>query len=758
MKSKAKIRGRIVKPEAGQPPPVEQADPLVWLVSRLQVDEENQPLMQGIFSNYNDDIIIEADPNTLVGRAPGVRGPAQRLEIGDGLRVEDGVLIGEGGGEKGDPGPPGPTGPPGPEGPSGASTTRFFYRFDATSQAVNDPGAGRFRYNNSAPSQVTMFIMDSQTQEGFDPTIMFTAATFDDEFIVQDKDIAASHQVWRLLGPANPLPDFFTVPVQLVSQQGSTNWFNNQEVAIILRVRGQPGPPGPQGPQGQQGEIGPRGPQGLTGAQGSQGPVGPIGPKGDQGDEGQQGIVGPQGIQGETGPKGETGNVGPKGDQGDQGVIGPTGNTGAQGPQGIQGEKGDPGSLGADEAPTDGKTYGRKNASWAEIISDVTKAYVDAEIAKMVPKIGGTMTGDLSVTSANPSVIVSRNAAGAFQAAFAGQVAGQYRWRILPGDSIAEGVGNTGSPFAIQRWSNTGTYLGTPLIIDRADGRVILEVDPNQPFGAATKGYADTKLSLAGGTMTGVVALVANSTIPNAGYATTQIANTDYVEVRGSAWGAAHSANKLPLSGGTITGTLTVNSTLQTLGNAWAHGGVVYLSNTGGHYLQMSGGVYNVGGQTIYHTGNLNPAAYLPTGGGTVGKLTATGGVWTTVAYGGSAGAIEVQGTGGGADAMLSFHRPGAFACNFGLTATDGHFAYGGWSHGGQVYRVYSEAQGLMAAMMNQIAGAVAAAKVPETRSSLRNMKEELRELLMLVKEHFEEGALKEERQWRKPNGRPFSE
>jgi hypothetical protein len=369
MKSKAKIRGRIAKPNAGQPLPVEQADPLVWLVNRLQVDEDNQPLMQGIFSNYNDDIVLEADSNTLIGRYDPERGPAQRLEIGDGLRVEDGVLIGEGGGEKGDPGPPGPTGPPGPEGPAGASTTRFFYRFDAQSTATTDPGAGKFRYNNSAPSQVTMFIVDSQTQEGFDPTVMFTAATFDDEFIVQDKDISASHQVWRLLGPATPMPDFFTVPVQLVSSQGSTNWLNNQEVAIILRVRGQPGPVGPQGPQGQQGEIGPRGPQGFTGVQGTQGPVGPIGPQGDTGPQGQQGVVGPQGVKGDKGDKGDTGNVGPKGDQGDQGDIGPTGNTGLQGPQGIQGPKGDPGSLGADEAPVDGKTYGRKNEAWAEVES-----------------------------------------------------------------------------------------------------------------------------------------------------------------------------------------------------------------------------------------------------------------------------------------------------------------------------------------------------------------------------------------------------
>ena len=365
-KSKARVRGHIAKPSAGTPLPVQPADPLAWLVNRLQVDEDNQPLMQGIFSNYNDDIIIDADANTLLGRVGPGRGPAQRLEIGDGLRVEDGVLIGEGGGEKGDPGPVGPPGPTGPPGPAGASSSMWLYRMD-NSTAANDPGAGRFRYNNSTQSLATKLYVDRLTQDGLDPTSMFILATFDDEFIIQERGLAAHFQKWRLLGPAINHADWFEVPVEFVSQNGST-FANNNEVTFILRTRGQPGPVGPQGPQGQQGEQGPRGPQGFTGVQGTQGPVGPIGPKGDQGDEGQRGIVGPQGIQGVQGDKGETGNVGPKGDKGDQGDIGPTGNTGLQGPQGVQGPKGDPGSLGADEAPVDGKTYGRKNEGWSEVV------------------------------------------------------------------------------------------------------------------------------------------------------------------------------------------------------------------------------------------------------------------------------------------------------------------------------------------------------------------------------------------------------
>ena len=89
--SKAKIRGRIVKPGPAQPLP-ESTDPLVWLVSRLQVDEDGQPLMQGIFSNYNDDIVLEQDQNTLVGRTDVGRGPAQGLTIEPPLHFGEGEI------------------------------------------------------------------------------------------------------------------------------------------------------------------------------------------------------------------------------------------------------------------------------------------------------------------------------------------------------------------------------------------------------------------------------------------------------------------------------------------------------------------------------------------------------------------------------------------------------------------------------------------------------------------------------------------
>jgi len=65
----------------------------------------------------------------------------------------------------------------------------------------------------------------------------------------------------------------------------------------------------------------------------------------------------------------------------------------------------------ANDAPIDGKTYGRKDATWAEIVSDVTKSYVDTQDALRVLKTGDTMTGGLKFGSdvASAATDVSRH-------------------------------------------------------------------------------------------------------------------------------------------------------------------------------------------------------------------------------------------------------------------------------------------------------------------------------------------------------------
>lgn len=227
-----------------------------------------------------------------------------------------------------------------------------------------------------------------------------------------------------------------------------------EDKAELKGEKGDIGPQGLRGEQGIQGETGPQGPIGETGPQGPVGPKGEQGVKGDKGDTGsgfkvlgyfstqeelESGIVSPQTgdaygvgkgapydiyiydainsvwknngpLQGAQGPKGDKGDTGPQGPQGERGDIGPQGlqgiqgNPGPQGPTGEQGPKGDKGDRGPEgpqgpagedaaitvDAPKDGKTYGRNNGAWSEIVA--SNQYLD--LTTLFPNESGTLSDE----------------------------------------------------------------------------------------------------------------------------------------------------------------------------------------------------------------------------------------------------------------------------------------------------------------------------------------------------------------------------
>lgn len=227
-----------------------------------------------------------------------------------------------------------------------------------------------------------------------------------------------------------------------------------EDKAELKGEKGDIGPQGLRGEQGIQGETGPQGPIGETGPQGSVGPKGEQGVKGDKGDTGsgfkvlgyfstqeelESGIVSPQAgdaygvgkgapydiyiydainsvwknngpLQGAQGPKGDKGDTGPQGPQGERGDIGPQGlqgiqgDPGPQGPTGEQGPKGDKGDRGPEgpqgpagedaaitvDAPKDGKTYGRNNGAWSEIVA--SNQYLD--VTTLFPEENGTLSDE----------------------------------------------------------------------------------------------------------------------------------------------------------------------------------------------------------------------------------------------------------------------------------------------------------------------------------------------------------------------------
>jgi hypothetical protein len=227
-----------------------------------------------------------------------------------------------------------------------------------------------------------------------------------------------------------------------------------EDKAELKGEKGDIGPQGLRGEQGIQGETGPQGPIGETGPQGPVGPKGEQGVKGDKGDTGSgfkvlgyfstqeelgstivspqagdaygvgtgapydiyiydainsvwknngplQGAQGPKGDKGDTGPQGpqgERGDIGPQGLQGIQGDPGPQGPTGEQGPKGDKGDRGPEGPQGPAgedaaitvDAPKDGKTYGRNNGAWSEIVA--SNQYL--ELTTLFPNESGTLSDE----------------------------------------------------------------------------------------------------------------------------------------------------------------------------------------------------------------------------------------------------------------------------------------------------------------------------------------------------------------------------
>jgi len=119
------------------------------------------------------------------------------------------------------------------------------------------------------------------------------------------------------------------------------------------------------------------------------------------------------------------------------------------------------GGAGIPEAPVDGNTYGRKNNGWLNL----TGTYV--------AKAGDIMTGTLYFDMANPGVVLNTKLSGQSMLLL-GQTTSKNRWAVYLGNGTPESGANVGSDFNIQRFSDAGTYIDTPLAINRATGAVLI--------------------------------------------------------------------------------------------------------------------------------------------------------------------------------------------------------------------------------------------------------------------------------------------
>jgi len=190
-----------------------------------------------------------------------------------------------------------------------------------------------------------------------------------------------------------------------------------------------------------------------------------------------------------------------------------------------------------------------------------TKAYADTK----APLAGGTpFTGDVVIKEASASLTLDGTPGN--KNSIYGQKNDKNRWEIVLGDATAESGSNAGSDFELINYADDGTALGNALFGNRATGLLTVKADPIVALGVATKQYADT-------------------TAVNA------------------------AASKLPLAGGTVTGNLQVNGQLLAVSNA-----IIFNASNSGAYLQWVGGsTYSLGGATVWHSGNFNPATNVST-------------------------------------------------------------------------------------------------------------------------------------------------
>lgn len=185
-----------------------------------------------------------------------------------------------------------------------------------------------------------------------------------------------------------------------------------EDKAELKGEKGDIGPQGLRGEQGIQGETGPQGPIGETGPQGPVGPKGEQGVKGDKGDTGSgfkvlgyfstQEELGSTIVSPQAGDAYGVGTGAPydiyiydainsvwKNNGPLQGAQGPKGDKGDRGPEGPQGPAGEDAAITVD-APKDGKTYGRNNGAWSEIVA----SNQCLDLTTLFPNESGTLSDE----------------------------------------------------------------------------------------------------------------------------------------------------------------------------------------------------------------------------------------------------------------------------------------------------------------------------------------------------------------------------
>ena len=127
--------------------------------------------------------------------------------------------------------------------------------------------------------------------------------------------------------------------------------------------------------------------------------------------------------------------------------------------------------------------------------------------SQFVSKSGDTMTGDLTLTKSNPSLILNKPD-GSTGNNVHGKVNGTNRWAMVLGDStVAETGSNSGSDFRLYNFGDAGGFLSTALLVTRATGAM------NVGSTAASTSPTTGALTVAGGVGVNGALYVAGDTV-----------------------------------------------------------------------------------------------------------------------------------------------------------------------------------------------------------------------------------------------------
>jgi hypothetical protein len=241
-------------------------------------------------------------------------------------------------------------------------------------------------------------------------------------------------------------------------------------------------------------------------------------------------------------------------------------------------------------------------AGMTKLQTDFTQAVKNAavqviDVSGFLPLTGGSLSGNLTVNSTH----LTLNSAGAdgwltlnrhagSNAVIMGETNGSPRWMLLLPTNTPETGANAGSNLTVNRFSDAGLFLGTTLSINRATGVVDFAAPPT--VGGGLMPY----VPIAGGNMTGALGVGSTGvSYPGLGgfwgahhtafgwdgtWMEMAVDGVGRGQIATVAWAQDNLAGYLLLTGGTLSGPLTVASTLLVDSTIFCRS-AVYFANLG---------------------------------------------------------------------------------------------------------------------------------------------------------------------------------